>query len=312
MRAEYYADEYRRYATYVRNFSGNTIRKIACGPSDANYHWTEVLMREARNMMWGLSLHYYVVPTGHWGHKGSATEFDDDMWYATMKRALFMDELITKHSAIMDKYDPGKRVALVVDEWGCWHDVEPGTNPGFLYQQNSLRDALVAGVTLNIFNNHCDRVKMANIAQTINVLQAMILTDKEKMILTPTYHVFDLYKVHQDAELLDTYLESPTIQQGDNSIPQLSVSSSVDRDGVVHVSLCNMSLESGVEIKCDIRGMDVSSVTGRILTASEMNAHNTFEKPDAIEPAEFDGAVLSKDGLVVQLPAKSVVVLATR
>lgn len=153
---------------------------------------------------------------------------------------------------------------------------------------------------------------MANIAQTINVLQAMILTDKEKMILTPTYHVFDLYKVHQDAELLDTYLESPTIQQGDNSIPQLSVSSSVDRDGVVHVSLCNMSLESGVEIKCDIRGMDVSSVTGRILTASEMNAHNTFEKPDAIEPAEFDGAVLSKDGLVVQLPAKSVVVLATR
>lgn len=312
MRAEYYADEYRRYATYVRNFSGNTIRKIACGPSDANYHWTEVLIREARNMMWGLSLHYYVVPTGHWGHKGSATEFDDDMWYATMKRALFMDELITKHSAIMDKYDPGKRVALVVDEWGCWHDVEPGTNPGFLYQQNSLRDALVAGVTLNIFNNHCDRVKMANIAQTINVLQAMILTDKEKMILTPTYHVFDLYKVHQDAELLDTYLESPTIQQGDNSIPQLSVSSSVDRDGVVHVSLCNMSLESGVEIKCDIRGMDVSSVTGRILTASEMNAHNTFEKPDAIEPAEFDGAVLSKDGLVVQLPAKSVVVLATR
>lgn len=312
MRPEYYADEFRRYATYVRDFAGNKIRKIACGPSGADYRWTEVLMREAGRMMWGLALHYYVVPTGEWQHKGSATEFDDNLWYATMKRALFMDELVTRHSAIMDKYDPGKRVALVVDEWGCWHDVEPGTNPGFLYQQNTLRDALVAGVTLNIFNNHCDRVKMANIAQTINVLQAMILTDKEKMIVTPTYHVFDLYKVHQNAELVDTYLESPTLQVGDSTLPQLSVSSSIDSDGVIHISLCNMSLESAAEIKCDIRGMEVSSVSGSILTASEMNAHNTFEKPDAVKPAGFDGAVLGSDGLVIQLPAKSVVVLALR
>lgn len=312
MRPEYYADEYRRYSTYVRDFSGNRIRKIACGPNAADYRWTEVLMREAGSMMWGLSLHYYVVPTGAWHKKGSATEFDDNMWYSTMKRALFMDELITKHSAIMDRYDPGKRVALVVDEWGVWHDVEPGTNPAFLYQQNTLRDALVAGATLNIFNNHCDRVKMANIAQTINVLQSMILTDKEKMIVTPTYHVFDLYKVHQDAELLDTYLEGPTAGEGDSSIPQLSVSSSIDSDGVVHISLCNMSLSQDAEIRCDIRGMHVSSVEGSILTASEMNAHNTFEKPDAVRPADFDGALLSGGGLMIQLPAKSVVVLTIR
>lgn len=312
MRPEYYADEYRRYSTYVRDFSGNRIRKIACGPNAADYRWTEVLMREAGSMMWGLSLHYYVVPTGAWHKKGSATEFDDNMWYSTMKRALFMDELITKHSAIMDRYDPGKRVALVVDEWGVWHDVEPGTNPAFLYQQNTLRDALVAGATLNIFNNHCDRVKMANIAQTINVLQSMILTDKEKMIVTPTYHVFDLYKVHQDAELLDTYLEGPTAGEGDSSIPQLSVSSSIDSDGAVHISLCNMSLSQDAEIRCDIRGMHVSSVEGSILTASEMNAHNTFEKPDAVRPVDFDGALLSGDGLIIQLPAKSVVVLTIR
>ena len=312
MRPEYYADEYRRYSTYVRDFPGNRIRKIACGPNAADYRWTEVLMREAGSMMWGLSLHYYVVPTGVWHQKGSATEFDDSMWYSTMKRALFMDELVTKHSAIMDRYDPGKRVALVVDEWGVWHDVEPGTNPAFLYQQNTLRDALVAGVTLNIFNNHCDRVKMANIAQTINVLQSIILTDKEKMIVTPTYHVFDLYKVHQDAELLDTHLETPTAGEGDSSIPQLSVSSSVDRDGAVHISLCNMSLSQAAEIRCDVRGMQVSSVEGSILTASEMNAHNTFEKPDAVEPADFDGALLSGDGLIIQLPAKSVVVLTIR
>jgi len=312
MRAEYYADEFRRYATYIRDFSGNKIRKIACGPGGADYHWTEVLMREAGNLMWGLSLHYYTVPTGNWRQKGSATQFDDNLWYATMKRALHIDELITRHSAIMDMYDPGKRVALVVDEWGTWHDVEPGTNPGFLYQQNTLRDALVAGVTLNIFNNHCDRVKMANLAQTVNALQALILTDKEKMIVTPTYHVFDLYKVHQDAELLDTYLESPVLQHGDVTIPQLSVSSSVDTEGTVHISLCNMSLEETAEIRCEIRGMDASSVTGRVLTADEMNAHNTFEKPNAVEPAEFDGASVSNNVLSVSLPPKSVVVLNIR
>ena len=87
-----------------------------------------------------------------------------------------MEELVTRHSTIMDKYDPNKKVALAVDEWGIWTDVEPGTNPGFLYQQNSLRDAIVAATTLNIFNNHSDRVRLANLAQTVNVLQALVLT----------------------------------------------------------------------------------------------------------------------------------------
>lgn len=312
MRPEYYADEYRRYSTYIRDFAGNRIRKIACGPNSADYHWTDVLMREAGSMMWGLALHYYVVPTGTWNKKGSATQFGEDEWFSTMKRALFMDELVTKHSAIMDRYDPAKRVALVVDEWGAWHDVEPGTNPGFLYQQNTLRDALVAGVTLNIFNNHCDRVKMANIAQTVNVLQAMILTQNDKMIVTPTYHVFDLFKVHQDAELLDTYIESPVYQHGKESVPQISVSSSIDNSGAVHISICNMSLEASAEIKCELRGMDASSVEASILTASEMNAHNTFDEPDAIKPVELDGAALRDGVLTVTLPPKSVTVLAVQ
>ncbi len=201
MRPEYYADLYRRYQTFVRNYGNNRVYKIACGASDGNYGWTEVLMREAGRMMDGISLHYYTIP-GTWKNKGSAIEFAEDAWFATLKKALFMDELIRGHSAIMDTYDPDKRIGLIIDEWGTWFDVEPGTNPGFLYQQNSLRDALVAGVTLNIFNNHSDRVHMANIAQMVNVLQSMILTDGDKMVLTPTYHVFDMYKVHQDATLL--------------------------------------------------------------------------------------------------------------
>ena len=209
MRAEYYADLYKRYATYVRNFGDNVIYKIACGPSAGDYTWTEVVMREAGHLLNGLSLHYYTLPTNSWtGSKGSATEFGEEEWFKTLKHTLVMEELVTKHSIIMDKYDPEKKIGLIVDEWGAWYDVEPGTNPGFLYQQNTLRDALIAGINLNIFNNHCDRVQMANIAQLVNVLQAVILTEGDKMLLTPTYHVFNMYKVHQDADLLSVEFEN--------------------------------------------------------------------------------------------------------
>src|SRR5205823_8880392 len=191
-----YANEYRRFATFVKNYSGNRIQKIASGANSGDYNWTEVLMSQVGRQMNGIGVHYYTLPTGNWNAKGSATQFGEDQWHSTLLRALRMEELVQKHSEIMDKYDPQKRIGMMVDEWGAWYDPEPGSNPGFLFQQNSLRDALVAGATLNIFNNHADRVKMANIAQMINVLQAMILTDKEKMILTPTYHVFEMYTVH--------------------------------------------------------------------------------------------------------------------
>jgi alpha-N-arabinofuranosidase len=199
MTPEYYADQFKRYATYVRNLGDNRVFKIACGPNGGDYKWTEVLMREVGRRMNALALHYYC---GTGKKSRSATEFDEEDWFFQLKNALRMEELVTRHSEIMDKYDPEKRVALLVDEWGAWHAVEPGTNPGFLYQQNSLRDALVAAATLNIFNNHSERVKMANIAQMINVLQAMILTDKEKMILTPTYWVYQMYTVHHEAKRL--------------------------------------------------------------------------------------------------------------
>ncbi|NMA35038.1 MAG: alpha-N-arabinofuranosidase [Clostridiaceae bacterium] len=308
MRPEYYADEYRRYATYIRNFGGNKIYKIACGANSGDYRWTEVLMREAGKMMDGLSLHYYTVP-GDWNTKGSAVDFDDTKWFDTLKKTLFMEELVTRHSVIMDQNDPEKRVGLIVDEWGTWYDVEPGTNPGFLYQQNTLRDALVAGINLNIFNNHCDRVKMANIAQTINVLQAVILTEGEKMLLTPTYHVFHMYQVHQDADLLSMTLENEEYRFGNEAIPQVSASASVDQDGKIHISICNLSHDSDVDIDCELRGATASKVSGTILTAQAMNAHNTFDSPENIKPAAFGGASLKDGRLSVQMPSKSVVVL---
>ena len=261
MLPEYYADEYRRYAIYVRNFGNNEVYKIACGPNTADYHWTEVMMKKAGDKMHGLSLHYYTVPRSGWQNKGSSTVFAEDEWFSTLKKTLYMDELVTKHSAIMDQYDPDKKVGLIVDEWGTWYDVEPGTNPGFLYQQNTIRDALVAGTNLNIFNNHCDRVQMANIAQTINVLQSIILTEGERMILTPTYHVFNMYKVHQDANLLQLDINSPEYIYNGESIPQVNASASINNENKIHISLCNMNPHESANINCQLRGRNSHMLT---------------------------------------------------
>ena len=223
MKPEFYANLYRQYATYMTGWSNKNLFRVASGASGNDYNWTEVLMREIpASLMEGIALHHYSVIK--WEQKGPARDFTEQQYFATMRSALQMEELVTRHSTIMDKYDPAKRIALVVDEWGGWYDVEPGTNPGFLYQQNTIRDAMLAGVTLNIFNNHADRVRMANLAQAVNVLQSVVLTNKEKMILTPTYHVMEMYNVHQDATFLYTEpascigfwfaLEDATIENG--------------------------------------------------------------------------------------------------
>jgi alpha-N-arabinofuranosidase len=308
MRSAYYADVFRRYNTYLHNYSGNKLYRIACGANSDDYEWTETLMKEAGWAMNGLSLHYYTVPGG-WDRMGSATEFGEAEWFDCLKKALLMDEYVQKHGTLMDRYDPEKRVGLAVDEWGTWYRVEPGTNPGFLYQQNSLRDALVAAATLNIFNNHCDRVKMACIAQTINVLQAMILTKGEKMIVTPTYHVFDMYQVHQDAVLLPLDLRCAKYEFKGEAVPAVSASASRDKEGRVHISLCNLDPNNPQDVVCELRGAAAKKVGGRILTSNDMTAHNTFEKPDTIKPAEFKGAKVEGNLIKVTLPPKSVVVL---
>jgi alpha-N-arabinofuranosidase len=309
MTAEHYADEYRRYATYARDYPNAKLRKIACGPSDGDYDWTETMMKKVGTRMWGLSLHSYTLPTGRWNDKGPATGFGEKEYFNTIKNTLRMEEYVTKHSAIMDKYDPKKRVALVVDEWGVWTNVETGTNPGFLYQQNSLRDALVAGTNLNIFNNHCDRVKMANLAQAINVLQSLILTDKEKMLLTPTYYIFDMYKVHQDARYLPIQLNTPDYEVDGNKLPAVNVSASQDKAGKVHITLVNLDSHNTVDISTAFKDVKWSKVTGQVLTSNSTADINTFTKPMNIVPKTFNGAKRNGDKLMVSLPAKSVVAL---
>jgi len=311
MRPEFYADMMRRYSTYCRNYGNNRLYKIACGPHDNNYEWTEILMKDerTRRMMNGLSFHYYTV-CHDWRDKGSATKFDDNEWFLTMSKTLNMDEYITKHSKIMDKYDPQKRIGLIVDEWGNWHNVESGTNPSFLYQQNTLRDAIAAAMNLNMFNNHCDRVKMANIAQTVNVLQSVLLTKNDLMVLTPTYYVFKMYKVHHEATLLPIDLQCEVYSFKDNPIPAVSVSASRDSLNRFHISLVNLNPEKAIEIKCELRGIEkVEFISGRIITADKMNAYNDFNRPEAVNIQPFKAVTLEERQLNVKLPQKSIVTL---
>jgi alpha-N-arabinofuranosidase len=312
MTPEFYADNYKRYNTFVKNYvRDQRIQRIACGANGENYEWTEVLMKNAGRNMNGLALHYYTLPSGSWrGPKGSATNFAEAEYHATLVQTLKMEELIKKHGAIMDKYDPEKKVGMVVDEWGIWTDVEPGTNPGFLYQQNTLRDAILAAINLHLFQAHADRITMANIAQMINVLQAMILTDKEKMIVTPTYHVFEMFRVHQNATSLPLTLVTPDYVVGNAKVPAVSASASRDKAGKIHVSFSNANPNAAITVTATLAGVTAKGVTGRLLTAPAITSHNTFAAPDVVKPAQFAGATLAGDKLTVTLPAKSVVVLA--
>ena len=312
MRPEYYADELKRYGTYLPAYGATRPFRIAVGPNDADYHWMDVLMREAGRFIQGVDLHHYTL-AGPWAAKGPATGFSEAQWFRSMKSALAIDEMITRHSAIMDKYDPRKRVALILGEWGTWHDPEPGSHPGFLYQQNTMRDALVASTSLDIFNKHADRVRGANIAQMVNVLQAMILTQGTQMILTPTYHVFEFYTVHHDALLLPITMTRAGAYTFDrDSLPAISATASRDRGGVMHLTMSNIDPRAARTVIVDIAGAAVTSAAGRILAGSSMDAYNSFEHPDVVTPEPFTGAHVANGRLTVTLPPHAVVVLALR
>ena len=317
MTPEYYGNLYRRYQTYVRQYKQDApIQKICCGANSSDYFWTKGVLKtctadphpeNCHGFMDGLSLHYYVVPET-WQKKGSATEFDEKDWYKTLSKATFMEELITRHGAIMDQYDPEKKIGMMVDEWGCWFDVEPGTNPGFLYQQNTMRDALVAGLTLNIFNKHCDRVKMACIAQLVNVLQSVILTEGPKMILTPTYHIFHMYKHHQDAELLESFVEGNKEigKEEKYQVPQISESVSVSADGTVNITVGNLSVTDAVPLELSFAELIPAHIEATILTG-EMCSRNTFDEPENVKEAAFTDFKANGTKIAFTAPACSVI-----
>ena len=314
MTPEFYSDQYRRYATYCRNYDGNRLYKVASGASDYDYNWTRVLMNNVRSNISGLSLHYYTVM--NWGHKGSATDFDEDEYYDILGKAVEIEEVLHNHEAIMDLYDPNRRIDLLLDEWGTWFDVEPGTNPGHLYQQNSMRDAMVAAMSLNIFNKHTARLKMANIAQMVNVLQAMILTKGSEIALTPTYHVFRMYNVHQDATSVPVTMPSDSLASKSGRLfPTLSVSAS--KSDALHVSLANPSVDESKTVDLEFDALKPAVVSGEILRGKgkgieAVKSHNEFGGKTAVSPVPFKDFKMSGRTLKVTLPPASVVVLEVR
>lgn len=308
MKPDYYSDLYRRYSTYCREFDGNKLYKIASGASDYDYNWTKTLMKNAAGHMNGLSLHYYTCK-GWSGSKGSATKFDRDEYNWTMAKCLEIEEVVKKHIAIMDSIDPKNRVGLLVDEWGTWWDQEPGSHPGFLYQQNTMRDAFVAALTLNVFNKYTDRVKMANIAQVVNVLQAMILTDGPKMVLTPTYHVFKMYKGHMDATNIPLDVQCEELTSKNKKFPAVSASASKNDKGGILITLANVDPDKEQKVEIAFDGLKSAKINGTILTGKSIESYNSFDKPNEVVPAIFKGAKITKTGISVTLPAKSVVAL---
>jgi alpha-N-arabinofuranosidase len=312
MTAEYYADVYKRYALYSRNYGSNRLFKVACGASDYDYDWTRVMMKNDASKMDGLSLHYYTCK-GWTGSKGSATNFTPEEYYNVLAKSVEIDEVLRNHEAIMDAYDPERRVALLLDEWGTWFDVEPGYNPGHLFQQNTMRDAMVAALSLNIFQKHTARLKMANIAQIVNVLQAMILTKGEQMVLTPTYHVFRMYNVHQNATFVPTDYSCGNFVSAEGRImDNFSACASRDEAGVLHVSLANPSLDKPVTVELSFEQLKPKNVSGEILVAKDIHAYNDFGQAPAVVPAAFSGAKVSGKTVKLTLPAASVVVLAVK
>ena len=240
---------------------------------------------------------------------GGTFRYNEEEYFKTMEQAYRIEQMITGNSEIMDQYDPQKKVALVVDEWGGWYEPEEGTRRDFLYQQNTLRDAMIAAITLNIFNNHCDRVRMANLAQCINVLQAVILTKEEKMLLTPTYHVMEMYNVHQNALMLPLSITCNDYSLDEKKLKAVSVSASKDKSGMIHISLVNIDAHTEQEVNINLGEISARTVKGRILRSVKLQDYNSFDDPQKVKPAIFNNTILKGNNLALKLPPFSVVVL---
>jgi alpha-N-arabinofuranosidase len=312
MTPDHYVDLYKQYANFLKSPRGARPVIVASGGNDSDTSWAEALTSKVHRDMGEVSFHYYTIPGDHWENKGPATGFGEDQWIATLAHTLRMDDFITQNSAVMDKYDPEKKVGFAVDEWGTWYDPEPGREPGFLYQQNTLRDAVVAALNFNIFHRHADRVHMANIAQMVNVLQAMILTRGSQMVLTPTYHVFRMFRPFQDATFIPVELQSPRYQLGNVGVPAVSLSAARTANGATVVALVNLDPGKAMPVSAVLTGAAPTQASGEILTAATMDARNTFDAPDAVHPVPFTGASLAGGALSLTLPPKSVVVLTLK
>jgi alpha-N-arabinofuranosidase len=320
MSAEHYVEEMKQFAHYSRNLDpaqtgANAMQRVAVGWDSGNSDYTEEVMKAWKDKVWswdieGLSLHGYTIPN-NWDAKGPSVGFDESEYAKALKATLQMDDWIVKQSAIMDRYDPEKKLGLYVDEWGLWADPIPGTNPGFLQQQNTVRDAVIAALNLNIFMRHADRVRGTNIAQMANVLQAMILTDGPKMVLTPTYHVYHMYVPFQDATYVPVRFDAGSYAHGDIRLPRVDAVAARDTSGKLWLSLVNVDPARPARVTTEIAGVSAQSASGLVLTGAAVDSHNSFTDPDEVAPQPYRGGATA-GGLEFDLPPKSIVVVEIR
>ncbi len=311
MTPEYYANQYRQFQQFCKNYGDNKLFKVACGPNGGDTAWTDKLMSMLNPMIASaISLHFYTVPTGRWEDKGPATGFSEKLYNETIRETQKMEPIINDHLTVMDRHDPDHKIGLAVDEWGCWYNVEEGTNPGFLYQQNTMRDAIVASINLNIFNRHADRIVMANIAQVVNVLQSVVLTEGAKMLKTPTYYVFKMYKPHQDATLVESVLDDTKADHDGIEYTDVSASASVSADGTLFVTLSNANLKETYSLEAAVDEA-YGSYEARILTGA-MGDYNTFDAPDQVFDKAYDGVKLTGNSAEIVLPPCSVVTVSLK
>lgn len=310
MRPEYYADLYRHWATFLKTPENNRPKFIASGSNDQDTTWEDVLSKSVHVNIDAISHHAYTFPSGKWEGKGSAAGFPESEWISMLSQVSKIDNTLTKTTAVLDRNDPKKKLEIYFDEWGSWYDPEPGSNPGFLVQRNTLRDALLAALHFNVFHAHADRVKMTNVAQMVNVLQAMILTSKDKLVLTPTYHAFKLYTPFQDATSLPARIENnPVYKVGATEMPELSATAARGKDGKLYIGLVNANANQPAELTLQVGAGAPKSVRGQLLTAAAMDAQNELGKPAQVTPQPFD-ATAADGRLTLKLPAKSIVVVA--
>jgi alpha-N-arabinofuranosidase len=315
MLPDYYMDLYRRYATFLHTPADNRPKKIASGGWDERTDWTETLasgVNEGETWAYsldGISHHYYTIPTADWETKGSSTGFPEAQWISTLERTMLVDGHLSANEAVLDEHDPDGKIGIYLDEWGTWYDPEDGHNPAFLYQQNSIRDALVAALNFNIFHRHSRRLHMANIAQTVNVLQAVVLTDGDRMLKTPTYHAFEMYVPFQDSTFVPVEARAiPQYRLGDTAVPHVSMTAAISESGNLVVGIVNLHAEDAIDVAMNIEGFDTAEVSGRVLSGEAIDAHNTFEAPVTVSPESLTVDV-TRDRATVRLPARSVSVI---
>lgn len=307
MAPDYYTNIFRNYSSYIR---GDNFQKVICGPSGNDIFWTETILsglKGKNHLAQGLSLHYYTLPTGDWNAKGSSTDFGENLWFATLRNTMKIEDYIEQHLEILNKYDPEGKIKLIVDEWGTWYDKLPGTRDGFLQQQNTLRDALVAGINLNIFNNNADRISMANIAQIVNVLQSVIQTKGAALVKTPTYYVFKMYNVHQDANLIPIKFETQNYEYKGEVIPALTASAS-EKNGVTSITITNADPKRPISLKINT-GAALRLIGGQIINSKNITDYNNFGEKEKVSITEYEMEQSVTENLEIEIPAHSIILL---